>query len=156
MASVYIETTNPSYYFETREEPMVAAWREATRLWWDTYRVRYQLVTSGAVLDELAKAPPDKAAKMLAMLESVVELDPLPALGDVVEYYIAHRLVPTGADAVHLAMASLHNVDFLLTWNCRHLANANKARHLTVLNGRLGLNTPAVVTPLVLVPEDEA
>lgn len=63
--------------------------------------------------------------------------------------------MPTEAagDAYHLAMASLHRMDFLLTWNCRHLANANKQRHLALLNGRLGLPMPIITTPLTLIPE---
>ena len=61
-----------------------------------------------------------------------------------------------GGDAVHLALASMHSIDFLLTWNCRHLANANKIQHLTVLNARLGLHVPVITTPLTLMPEDES
>ncbi len=85
-------------------------------------------------------------------------LDEPPGLSDVVEFYVQHRLVPADAygDAAHLAMASLHGLDFLLTWNCRHLANANKTRHLGVLNARLGLPVPAVITPVVLMPEDRS
>lgn len=64
--------------------------------------------------------------------------------------------MPSGAggDAGHLAFASMHGVDFLLTWNCAHLANANKTKHLSVLNGRLGLSVPILTTPLTLIPED--
>jgi hypothetical protein len=59
-------------------------------------------------------------------------------------------------DAYHLAMASLHKMDFLLTWNCQHLANANKVRHLTVLNTRLGLPMPVITTPLTLIREENS
>lgn len=52
-------------------------------------------------------------------------------------------------------MASLHGVDYLLTWNCRHLANVSKQRHLAVMNGRLGLAMPTITTPLTLLPEEE-
>jgi hypothetical protein len=57
-------------------------------------------------------------------------------------------------DAYHLALASLCKVDFLLTWNCQHLANANKVRHLTILNSRLGLAMPVITTPLTLIREN--
>jgi hypothetical protein len=56
-------------------------------------------------------------------------------------------------DAAHLAMASLHGIDFLLTWNCKHLANANKTGHIRVINQRLGLHVPVLSTPMTLVPE---
>ena len=52
-----------------------------------------------------------------------------------------------------LAMASMHRVEFLLTWNINHLANANKTRHLSVLNARLGLPVPIITTPITLLPE---
>jgi hypothetical protein len=67
--------------------------------------------------------------------------------------YIAHRLMPDdgGLDAVHVAAASFHGVDYLLTWNCKHLANANKTKHLAAINRRLGLHIPGLVTPYTLV-----
>ncbi len=57
------------------------------------------------------------------------------------------------ADSFHVAIASVAGVEFLLTWNCRHLANANKARHLAALNARLGLSVPIITTPMSLMPE---
>ena len=74
---------------------------------------------------------------------------------DVVSAYMEHRLVPADAagDAAHLAIASMHGIDFLLTWNIRHLANADKFQHLSVINGRLGLHVPTITTPLTLRPE---
>jgi len=156
MRTVYIETTVPSYYHETRRTPSVIAWREATRLWWDRHRAGYALVTSKYVLAELDLAPAGKRARMLSLMKQVDVVNEPPGLDDVVGYYIEHRLMPADAqgDAAHLALASMHAVDFLLTWNCRHLANANKVQHLTVLNARLGLHVPVVTTPLTLLSED--
>ncbi len=62
---------------------------------------------------------------------------------------------PTG-DALHLALASVHKADYLLTWNCKHLANANKFDHIRRVNALLGLHVPALVTPLELMLEEEA
>ncbi len=59
----------------------------------------------------------------------------------------------SAGDAGHLAMASMHSVEFILTWNCRHLANANKQQHIHVVNNRLGLGTPRITTPFELIPE---
>jgi hypothetical protein len=74
----------------------------------------------------------------------------------IAERYMAEHLVPAevAGDATHLAAASVHEMDFLLTWNIRHLANPNKTDHLTVINRRLGLLTPAIVTPEMLWLED--
>ena len=154
--SVYIETSIPSFYFETRRSPTVVSWREATRRWWDVHRSQYSLCTSALVHNELARAPAAKAQRAMGLLDGVPLLGPLPAMADVVQFYVEHRLMPAGAegDAGHLALASMHGMQFLLTWNCRHLANANKTQHLAVLNARLGLHTPIITTPLSLVPED--
>lgn len=158
MPSVYIETTVPSYLCESRKTAQAVAWRAVTRDWWDCCRSGYELNTSRFVLAELSRAPATKARSALAILEGIRVLDEPSGLSEVVEYYIGHRLMPAeaGGDAVHLALASMHSIDFLLTWNCRHLANANKIQHLTVLNARLGLHVPVITTPLTLMPEDES
>lgn len=156
MLTVYVETTIPSYYFEDRRSATIRAWRAATRRWWDTYRREYSVVTSHFVLAELALAPKRKANKAMGLLRGVPILSEPAGLEEVVRFYIDHRLMPAeaGGDAAHLALASMHGVDFLLTWNCRHLANVNKWQHLTVLNARLGLRVPIVTTPLTLLPEE--
>ena len=76
---------------------------------------------------------------------------------EIVEAYIRHRVMPAdpAGDALHLALASYHRCDFLVTWNCRHLANANKFGHIRRVNGLLGLLTPALVTPLELLGDDD-
>ena len=70
--------------------------------------------------------------------------------------YVDELLVPgdVGGDAIHLAIACANEMDFLLTWNIRHLANPNKVDHLTVINRRLGLLSPQIVTPEALWMED--
>lgn len=158
MPSVYIESSIPSYYHETRNEPQIIAWRDATRRWWDEFSSRFELCTSVLTLNELAAGPPEKAALCIDMLRGQRVLDELPGTGELIDFYVAQRLMPTGAggDAGHLAFATMHGIDFLLTWNCQHLANANKTRHLQVLNGRLGLPVPILTTPLNLIPEDAA
>lgn len=155
MRTVYIETTVPSYYHETRSSPECIAWRTATRNWWDSCRHRFALKTSRFVLAELRRSPASKRLATLELMSGIELLDEPPELSDVAEYYIEHRAMPAEAagDAYHLALASLHGIEFLLTWNCRHLANSNKQRQLTVLNARLGLPMPTITTPLMLLLE---
>jgi hypothetical protein len=156
MRSVYIETTIPSYYFEDRQTPEAIAWKQATRRWWDRSSNLYRLVASSFVFDELEHAPSPKRDQALQLMADVESLDLPAGLDDVIAEYIDHQLVPQDAagDAAHLAIASMHAVDFLLTWNIRHLANANKFQHLRVINGRLGLPVPTITTPLTLLPEN--
>lgn len=155
MARVFIETTVPSYYFETREDRRSQDWRDQTRLWWETLRLRYSLVTSDLVIAEFLRAPFAKSDQAVEFFESVEVLPNHPRLEEVVSHYIAQKLMPTDAagDAAHLAIASLYSIDFILTWNCRHLANANKAQHIRIVNTRLGLTTPIIATPFEIVPE---
>lgn len=155
MARVYIETTIPSFYHDTRRSAGIAAWRAATRAWWDTHRRRYELCTSEITIAELALAPEPKSAACLAMMKDVAVLSAPAGTDQLIDFYVSQRLMPHGADAAHLAVASLHGIDFILTWNCKHLANANKARHLAVLNARMGLGVPMLTTPLSLIPESD-
>jgi hypothetical protein len=155
MARVFIETTIPSYYHESRTDRRSRDWREQTRLWWDRYRGSYELVTSDFVIAEYLRAPYTKAAQAAKFFQEIEVLSPPPRLEEVIQYYIDQKLMPRDAsgDAAHLAMGSLHSVDFILTWNCRHLANANKVPHLQAINKRLGLPIPIITTPFELIPE---
>ena len=77
-------------------------------------------------------------------------------IAEIVETYIRHKLMPNerGGDAVHLAIASYYKCDILLTWNCSHLANANKFNHVRRVNTLQGLFVPVLTTPLELLGED--
>lgn len=79
-----------------------------------------------------------------------------PAIIEIVQAYVRYKLMPAdpSGDAMHLALASYHKCDFLVTWNCQHLANANKFGHIRRVNTMLGLFVPALVTPLELLGED--
>ena len=85
---------------------------------------------------------------MLEITEDVVQI---------VEVYIARKVMPQNpsGDALHLALASVHECDILLTWNCLHLANANKFAHIQRVNALMGLKTPVMATPFQLMQEDE-
>jgi predicted nucleic acid-binding protein len=150
---VYVESTIPSFYHEVRTSPDVVARRDWTRQWWDGARDRYDLVTSPAVLDELAGGSTDRGTLRLALVRGLPLLAIEPAITEVVQAYIRYKLMPAdpGGDALHLALASYHKCDFLVTWNCRHLANANKFGHIRRVNAVLGLFVPALVTPLEML-----
>jgi len=152
---VYIETTIPSYYCDTRGslEGEIAR----TRQWWDEQRGDYECFISLVVLDELSAGEYSTKAACLALVAELPLLDVLPEVVDIAEAYRARRLMPKdpAADAVHLALASYYRMEYLLTWNCRHLANANKARHLEALNVQMGLGVPLLVTPHLLQPMED-
>lgn len=154
---VYVETTIPSFYHEERTAPAIVARREWTRSWWRFAPERYDLVTSPAVLDELAGGMQERSAKRLDLVRDLPLLPVESAIAEIVQGYIRHKLMPAdpGGDALHLALASFHKCDFLVTWNCRHLANANKFGHIRRVNTMLGLFVPALVTPLELLGDSD-
>ena len=158
---VYVETTIPSFYFETRTDPGMVARREWTRQWWKDAEERYELVTSVAVVEELARGRFPAREDCLRLVEPLPLVPIESAITEIVETYIARKVMPEDpvGDALHLAVASHHRCDFLLTWNCLHLANANKFDDIRRVNVMLGLFVPALVTPLELLGgcnEDEA
>ena len=150
---VYVETTIPSFYHEERTAPDIVARREWTRQWWNDAAERYELATSPAVLDELASGPAERSQKWLDLVRGLPLLPVEAGIAEIVQAYIRHRVMPTdpAGDALHLALASYHKCDFLVTWNCRHLANANKIGHIRRVNTMLGLFVPELVTPLEML-----
>jgi PIN domain len=150
---VYVETSIPSFYYEIRTEPEMLARKHWTQQWWANAEKDYDLVSSVAVLDELNRGDfPGKEAS-LGLLSSLPLLPIDQAVTEIVQAYIQQRVMPADpvGDALHLALASYHKCDFLLTWNCRHLANANKFGHIRRVNTLLGLYVPSLVTPLELL-----
>ncbi len=152
---VYIETSIPSFYYEIREEPEMVARRNWTRKWWNSHRKYYKIATSEAVIDELSRGDYPNKDKTLAMIHKLPLLPIGEEISEIVQSYIQHQLMPKNplGDAVHLALASYHKCDFLLTWNCTNLANANKFGHIRRINTMLGLYIPTLLTPLELMGE---
>ena len=153
----YVETTIPSFCHTTRSGVAALARREWTRRWWELARARYDLVTSEAVIDELREGEYPSREAALALVVGLPILEITEAVAEIVAAYVRHRLMPAepAGDALHLALASYHKCEFLVTWNCQHLANANKYGHLRLVNGLLGLYVPVLATPLELLGESD-
>ncbi|KHD10975.1 hypothetical protein PN36_24320 [Candidatus Thiomargarita nelsonii] len=156
-SKVYIETSIPSFYYEIRTNPEIVARRSWTRQWWDESRQYYEIVTSDAVVDELNKGDYPTKANALELVSNLPFLPFEEDISEIVQNYIEHKLMPKDpmGDALHMALASYHKCDFLLTWNCKNLANANKFTHIKRINTLLGLFVPTLVTPLELIGETE-
>ena len=150
---VYVETSIFSFYFDERTTPIIVANRVWTREWWDDRRLEYECVVGSTVLDELERGdlPHRDLAYAMAATLPLLEVD--PEARRIVRTYVAHKLMPADplGDASHLALASQSGCDYLLTWNCRHLANANKFGHIERINRTLGLPVPRLVTPQQLL-----
>jgi hypothetical protein len=150
LPSVYIETTIPSYLTAWPDKNLVAAAHQATtREWWELRRHRFELFTSQLVIQEASDGDPSAAQLRLDALRGI----PILPLSDKVEYIAAElerlRLVPpkAGADAFHIGYASAHRMDYLLTWNCRHIANAERLPAIERFLADNGHHVPIVCTP---------
>ena len=153
---VYIETSIPSFYYTTRTDPKSVGQRETTRRWWATERQWFELSTSEIALVELADGQYPSQTDALAFMQGIPLLGAVPGILDIVRAYARHKLMPANnlSDAYHLAFASYYEVDYLLTWNCRHLANVNKQRHIESINDSLHLKVPILTTPEFLFSEN--
>lgn len=151
---IYIETSIPSFYYEARRSPEMVARREWTRAWWETRR-EYELLTSDAVFYELDRGEYPGKKDALALISGVPVVEVVDETADIIKMYADHKVMPADplGDALHLALASYHKCDFLLTWNCQNLANPNKFSHIRIVNNMLGLFVPELVTPYQLLEE---
>ena len=161
MSSVYLETTIPSYLAASPSRDLVtAAHQQITHEWWGTAKQRFDLYISEAVLDEIRSGDPDYAVRRM---EVVAELDVLAFSDDVESLIRAYdgRLGLVGsaiADLPHFAYAVAYNMDYLVTWNCKHIANGQVIRRFSAVNSELGRPTPVIVTPeelLAAFPGDD-
>jgi predicted nucleic acid-binding protein len=153
--TVYIETTVPSYYADNR--PLLARDIERTREWWDRERGAYECFISPVVLDELGEGDYPTRSACQKLVDAIPMLAIAPRIVEIAEIYQTRKVMPKPPvrDALHVAFASYYRMDYLLTWNCRHLANANKMRHLETINLAIGLALPLIVTPLMLLPLED-
>ena len=152
---VYLDATIPSYFFDERRP--LKTFIDITREWWRNESDNYDIWISDAVIQELGEGAYPKQNDILRFASNMQLLPPNKDLEHIVSVYIENYIMPNDliGDAVHLAYSSYYEINYLLTWNCKHLANANKRKHIRVINGKLGLSTPEIVTPMELFREDE-
>lgn len=154
---VYIETTIPNFYYDRRRDAAVVSRRAWTREWWSAAATEYEMVTGAPVLGELLAGITSRVAPRVALVGALPLLVPDAAVENTVLVYLRHKLMPAKPveDALHLALASHDGCDFIVTWNCKHLANPNKAKHVERINTMLGLYVPSIVTPRDLLRRKE-
>ncbi len=147
---VYLETTIVSYLTarETRDVVM-AAMIAQTKDWWSERRSKHSLFIAELVMREAAKGDAGAARRRLDVLKSMNMLSASPEALGLAESFLGHFALPAsaGADALHIAIAATSGMDYLLTWNCRHIANAAMRPKLEALCLRAGLRCPVICTP---------
>lgn len=152
--TVYLDTTIPSYLFDEREN--IKLHIETTNKWWDEERHNFDIWASEETVNEISDGNYPRKSEILEFMSHVPLLMPDNKIIEITQIYLDNYLMPNvlKGDALHLAYTSFYKIDFLLTWNCNHLANANKRQHIRVINTRLNLLTPEIITPLELFSEN--
>jgi len=151
---LYLETTIPSYLAaEPSRTLRVAADQETTHLWWNSRRSDFEVFISQAVLDEVRRGDQNKAEARLALLRDVPLLADSTLALQLARHLLTIGIIPPTAagDAVHLAVAASHGMDFLLTWNCRHLNNRSLERRILKACKDFGVDSPVICNPSELM-----
>ena len=147
---LYLETTIPSYLVARRSRDLrLAADQETTQEWWEDRRQKYELFISEFVREEVRRGDAQAAAARLALLDGIPILPEPQSAAELTEQILAAGLIPPQAalDASHIAMATIHGMDYLLTWNCKHIHNVAIVRQIERLCERRGYTCPIICTP---------
>ena len=157
MDTVYIETSVVSYLRQRPSPQVVMAARQLlTHQWWNEERTNYELVVSQFVIDEASAGDPVLAAERLQSLNGIPLLPLDPAIADIADEIMSRAILPEKArtDALHIAMVAHHRIQYLLTWNCRHIANARILPRIHNVLSDLSIPIPVICTPEEMVGND--
>jgi hypothetical protein len=151
MDTVYIETSIISHAAAwPSPDPATAVLQAQARRWMNEQRPLYDAITSQLVIDEAAMGDADAAARRLQMLDGIPVLPANPDADSVAREIVRRSMMPETAriDALHVALAALAGVQYLLTQNCRHIANAHELPRLYRLLDEFGLSGMLICTPI--------
>ena len=148
--SIYIETSVVSYYVsKPSRDIIVLAHQQITSEWWSKAVKRFDVYISEVVVEEAAAGNKESAEQRLNKLKGFPYLELTEKVEKIARIYMEKMCIPKKAlrDAAHLAVASVHNIDYLVTWNCVHLANGEIIKKLLKINEKLSIKTPVICTP---------
>jgi predicted nucleic acid-binding protein len=146
---IYLDSSVPSAYFDTR-----VPWRmEYTQQWWHEELPKYTMFISTIVIVEIQRTKDEnRRDDLLRLVLDFPQLELSNEIEDIARGYVNHKIIPPSAfaDAIHIAIASFYKIDFLVTWNCEHLAEAHRRRKIRLFNTIAGLYVPEIGTPMEL------
>lgn len=146
---IYIESTIPSYVVARPARDLLqAARQQVTKDWWDLKRAKHELFTSQVVLDEIASGEAAMARQRLALMAGIALLRSTDEVETLTQHILDSGLLPPDADrdAAHIALATVHQMDILLSWNCRHIANAAIQARMRALAEKSSFTLPVLCT----------
>ncbi len=152
--TLYMETTVPSYYTaKPSRDIIVLAHQEITRVWWDCWLSQYEVFISEVVIQEASLGDYDAANRRLSIISSFPVLEITPDCERLADIYLREISIIRNAlrDALHLAVASAHGMEYLITWNCTHIARGEVRKALEVVNTLQEIATPTICTPEELI-----
>lgn len=153
--SVYVETSVISYLASKPNRDVIVVGHQQLSLeWWDT-RDDWRLFVSPLVIREAGGSDADAAARRLAFIQGLTVLSITGAAQSLAGLFLAGAAVPGKAaeDALHIAIATIYRMEYLLTWNCRHIANATRRLAISKICEQAGYRTPVICTPEELLGE---
>lgn len=156
--TVYIETSVVSYLTaRATHNLLAAAWQTATAEWWDIHKKRFELRTSALTIEEAGRGNQEAAARRLEALEGITILPLTEAVVSLSNVLMNGGTLPASAqsDAIHISIAAVHGIDYLLTWNFRHIANAETRPLIRKVCEQQGYICPEICTPSELMGGSE-
>jgi predicted nucleic acid-binding protein len=153
-SKVYIETSIISYFVaRPSRDIIIAANQQATQEWWHSRKKDFEIYISQLVIQEAGAGDKEAAASRLEALENFPLLDILDEAIQLAEKLIEEKAIPEKAseDALHIALAAVHGMEYLLTWNFKHIANAAMRANVELVCRRNGYEPPIICTPLELM-----
>jgi len=148
--TVYIETTIISYLTARLSRNLiVAAHQQLTVEWWEDVRPKLECFISPFVIQEVSRGDKAASQKRIEVISSLPILELNDEIRELAFKYFEAIDIPEKAriDAFHLAIAVWHRIDYLLSWNCRHIASGRVRKILREINDNLGIHTPVICTP---------
>jgi hypothetical protein len=155
--SVYLETSFVSECVSDRTDPVSTYRRGVSIEWWTSQRHRFNCFTSIEAIEELSAPEYPHSQEALEVIHRISVLPITDEALGLARLLIREKVMPgpVRGDAVHLAVAAVHGMDYVLSWNVRHLANPSKVAHLGAICLRVGILPPLIVTPDLLWEEDD-
>lgn len=148
--SVYLETTVVSYFVSRPSRDLiVAAHQQITNEWWENVLPYLDVFISAIVIDEITRGDNDLAKRRMEIVSSFNLVDMTDGVRHLAELYYDALNIPekARADSFHLALASWHELDFLVSWKCTHIASARVRKIIETSNDDQKLRTPLICTP---------
>ncbi|MEQ9620662.1 type II toxin-antitoxin system VapC family toxin [Coleofasciculus chthonoplastes] len=156
--TVYIETSILGHLTARPTDNLIlAANIKITQDWWNDFRGSFVLYASEVVEDEAARGDQEIAHRRLNLLQSLMLLELTEEALELAQAFLNQSNLPSKAsnDALHIALATVYGLDYLLTWNCKHMANAKIQRKLSQISSQLGYVLPIICTPYELIGYEE-